>query len=471
MLNQKQTYKSDHFELLTSPLSSNVSFNGNTSTSSLTCDSSSLASTNSCNFYVSDHHRCCIIKTTTSKSINTQLDDLLDEALKWIKCKQTEINSIQFKPDIALNELELARLRSLTLDINKFHTNLDQIELLKMDHLETEDLNSKSDETFTSFNYLCKSLKLTQQDLESLIEFNKLIQDELRYINEMEDIELNRDWSQPTKLNSSDLIQHKLNVELTLNHKKSKISYIQNFAKRLIESKHPASEEISNYITTLASETQWLAQLMQILGVHVTHLQLFESLEKEYNCLNKYLEESEQKFKSFSNSPDQFNIFKHNFQMVSQVKQQIDELYSIVNKLPAFKMRKMNLSENYNTAEILIEYNVVGYKFKKGELCKIEDNSNFVKWKVISKESNRDAYVPSVCFVLNGPDLDLVELVDKIRFKFENLNSHINRFDAYLKKESIERMMRLHISQEEQQSLSINIIEEKQMFTKSGKFV
>lgn len=42
------------------------------------------------------------------------------------------------------------------------------------------------------------------------MEFNKLIQDELRYISEMEDIELNRDWSQPKKLNSSDLIQHKM---------------------------------------------------------------------------------------------------------------------------------------------------------------------------------------------------------------------------------------------------------------------
>jgi acetoacetate decarboxylase len=42
------------------------------------------------------------------------------------------------------------------------------------------------------------------------MEFNKLIQDELRYISEMEDIELNRDWSQPKKFKSSDLIQHKL---------------------------------------------------------------------------------------------------------------------------------------------------------------------------------------------------------------------------------------------------------------------
>lgn len=37
----------------------------------------------------------------------------------------------------------------------------------------------------------------------------KLVNDELRYMNEIEDIELNRDWSQPNKLNSNELIQYK----------------------------------------------------------------------------------------------------------------------------------------------------------------------------------------------------------------------------------------------------------------------
>lgn len=103
--------------------------------------------------------------------------------------------------------------------------------------------------------------------MDSLIEFNKLIQDELKYISEMEDIELTRDWSQPKKLKSSDLIQHKMvffaklmnkhkkkyrfylnynykNVEMTLNHKKPKLNAIINFAERLIEARHPASDDL-----------------------------------------------------------------------------------------------------------------------------------------------------------------------------------------------------------------------------------
>ena len=71
-------------------------------------------------------------------------------------------------------------------------------------------INRSYQELFASLNSLCASLKIKQSQLESLKEFNSAIQDELRYLSEMEDIELNRDWSQPKKLKSSELIQHKL---------------------------------------------------------------------------------------------------------------------------------------------------------------------------------------------------------------------------------------------------------------------
>jgi hypothetical protein len=69
--------------------------------------------------------------------------------------------------------------------------------------------------------------------------------DELRYMNEIEDIELNRDWSQPNKLNSGELLKYKKNVESTLERRKPKINYIVNFAERLIENKHPASKDLN----------------------------------------------------------------------------------------------------------------------------------------------------------------------------------------------------------------------------------
>ena len=59
------------------------------------------------------------------------------------------------------------------------------------------------------FVLLKKNLELVKYNFEDLYEFMKLVNDELRYLNELELVELNRDWSQPNKLNSSELFKYK----------------------------------------------------------------------------------------------------------------------------------------------------------------------------------------------------------------------------------------------------------------------
>jgi hypothetical protein len=307
----------------------------------------------------------------------TKINALVEQALKWIEMRHADINSIEYKTDIAVNELELAKIRHLTNEIKKYHTNLEQIELLKLQLIESAELNSKLDDLFSSFNGLCKSLSTSQQFLETLMEFNKLIQDELKYVNDMEDIEYNRDWTQPRRLKSSDLIQHKSNVELTLNHKSKKIMYIVSFVERMIESQHPASADLVVYLTTLKTEIGRLHQLMTILGEHVVKLQSLEAFCKEYDEVAVYLDVTNQKFQHFlsilsrsskSESGDgnmseqyaeivsQFDIFKHNFQNLSQTREHIDDLYAFVEKLPAYKMRKTSLKPPHDKCEILADF-------------------------------------------------------------------------------------------------------------------
>jgi hypothetical protein len=86
-------------------------------------------------------------------------------------------------------------------------------------------------------------------------------------------------------------------------------------------------------------------------------------------------------------------------------------------------------------------------KLSKGELCKIEDNSNQISWKVVSIESRRDALVPSVYFLLKGPDPDLVESIDNLKFKHDQLKEDMNKFNFLLKKDKISRMMADILSQ------------------------
>lgn len=67
------------------------------------------------------------------------------------------INSVQFKADIDMNEIEMSRLRQIAAETKKFHTNLEEIEILKMEHAESTELNHRVNEIFTAYNNLCVS--------------------------------------------------------------------------------------------------------------------------------------------------------------------------------------------------------------------------------------------------------------------------------------------------------------------------
>jgi hypothetical protein len=344
----------------TSPTSS---YSTASSTSSI-----SISNNKNASFSKSSSTNTLSSSTRQQQTIETQLFDLIQEAFKWIRYRQSQINLIQYKADINKSETELEKLRKLSSEIRKFQPEMEKIEILKMDHPETCELNTKLDELFSLFNSVCNSLSEAQHNMDVLIEFNKLIQEELKYLYEMEDVELNRDWSQPKKLKSSELIQHKHNVEMTLNHKKSKVSYIINFADRLIENNHPAAEELKASVGSLKNGTLWLQKLMDLLGIHIGHLQDYEKFVNQHNELNLFLNQTEDRLQDMianlshnfnDDSMNQFNLFKHNFQKISQCEKQIELLYEFSGRMPSFKMRRMTIKEPFDIVDIQSDYAIV----------------------------------------------------------------------------------------------------------------
>ena len=138
-------------------------------------------------------------------------------------------------------------------------------------------------------------------------------------------------------------------------------------------------------------------------------------------------------------------MFKHNFQVLSQARQQIDELSARVAELPAYKMRRSSppLKAPHDLSPILADYADVsrGARFRKGELCRIEESSSAIKWRAVSVESKRDALVPSVLFILRGPEPELVELVDRLRLKHDRIREDVNKLDFLIKKDKISQIM------------------------------
>lgn len=195
---------------------------------------------------------------------------------------------------------------------------------------------------------------------------------------------------------------------------------------------------------------------MSILGVHMTYLKVYNKFTKEHNRLDAELTQTGEKFNLLKNSTaynlstwndtlredftNQFVQFKRAFQS-SKYPEQLNEITALIDKMPSYKLRRSQLKAPFNTAKILTKYSQVEFTIAKDEACRIEDNSDLLKWKVMSLEKNRQAEVPSVCFVIKGPDADLVDLIEKLRFKYNQMDIDIEKFDANLKREKVSKIM------------------------------
>ena len=81
--------------------------------------------------------------------------------------------------------------------------------------------------------------------MSQLKDFIKQINDEIYYLDQKEEIELSRDWSQPNKLDSSMLKQYKKNLDYELERRlKININPLKVLGQALIDEKHPASNHI-----------------------------------------------------------------------------------------------------------------------------------------------------------------------------------------------------------------------------------
>lgn len=114
-----------------------------------------------------------------------------------------------------------------------------------MRHVETAELTGLVNQLNFEYRSLCMSAKSVKNNLESLGEYIRLVHDELHYINQMEDVELNRDWSMPAKLNYSELSKHRKQVEASLANRQMNYARIIAMAESLVAAKHPAVEDIN----------------------------------------------------------------------------------------------------------------------------------------------------------------------------------------------------------------------------------
>ena len=106
---------------------------------------------------------------------------------------------------------------------------------------------------------------------------------------------------------------------------------------------------------------------------------------------------------------EKIELLKKEFLLISN---QIENLVIKCNQLTPFKLRRQKLKYPYNKCKCLIPYKRSQISLDEDEECTIEDNTQRIKWKVVTK-SGQTSLVPSVCFVLPPVDEDSLDLVNQ----------------------------------------------------------
>ncbi len=172
------------------------------------------------------------------------------------------------------------------------------------------------------------------------------------------------------------------------------------------------------------------------MGVHVGYLKKYKTFMNDVGELEGDLNEVSDRFKELSSSTayslstwneslrdeftGQFGQFRASLQAEFGFDKKFEMLYKcVVDEVANYSMRRNKLIKApYDRARILTKYSQVEFTFNRDELCCIEDISGLIKWRVMSVEKKRTADVPSVCFVLDGPDSELVDIIDKLVWGF-----------------------------------------------------
>ena len=332
----------------------------------------------------------------------------LDDALKWIEKIDKEISNFDFNNDIydKINQ----RIEEIKNEVKIFYEKLDTINLL--DFSNYPDLKQKIDKTFSKFNYLCRNLKKSFEYLEMFALFLQSFKDEMKELNNIENIELNRDWSVPNKQNIVELQKYKTHLLLNVNLRKINIKQVIFIANKLISLNHPAREMIDNKIKTLKHEFEWIENLLKLFEIHLKNLETYSKFNLKYIELWSELETF--KDKSF------------NFNNIEKMNGQINQLNNMLIQLPSFKTRRLKITDVLPHAILLVDYKTLLTSFSMGENFKVLNNSNYLKWNIFSISQKCEDIIPSVCFIISGPDKELKKIVENCEKKLKKITNGIN---------------------------------------------
>ncbi|XP_068893478.1 microtubule-actin cross-linking factor 1 isoform X26 [Tenebrio molitor] len=351
----------------------------------------------------------------------------LQEYIEWCKNKLKQLKKGDYGNDLQSVQTERNYHQHEHKQIDQFHSKVESCVKARQ-YFNGEELtlyNQHLGQLQKIYADLLSFSTNRMTDLDTLYDFIQSATTELQWLNEKEEVEVTRDWSD-VKLNTSSVEKYYEHLMSKLEKREEQFSAVQERGEFLTQQQnHPATKAIEAHIAAMQAQMAWILQLTQCLETHLQNTRNYQQFFKDVQTAEEWLKEKDDVMNTeFSQGDFSLDVGERLLQGMQLLKDELNSFGDQVQALIArsqeifpLKQRRQPVTRPL-TVIAISNYKQNNFVIEKNKECTLTDNSGRIKWRV-HNEKGVEAQVPGVCFVIPPPDKDAIDGAERLRRQYD----------------------------------------------------
>ncbi|XP_049817745.1 dystonin isoform X11 [Aethina tumida] len=350
----------------------------------------------------------------------------LQEHIEWCKNKLKQLKKADYGTDLPSVQTERDIHQREHRTIDQFHSKVDAAAKARQ-YFNGEELNLYNQHLGQLQKIYAELLTFSTNrmtDLETLLDFIQSATNELQWLNEKEEIEVTRDWSD-TKMNVNAIEKYFEHLMNDLEKREIQVTAVLERGEALILQNHPATKAIEEHVAAINAQWAWLLQLTHCLETHLQNTRVYQQFYRDVQTAEEWLKEKDDIMNNdFSQGDFTLDVGEKLLQGMQALRDELnsfgDQVQTLSNRaqeVVPLKQRRQPVTRPLNVTAIC-NYKQNNFVIEKNRECSLTDNSGRIKWRV-HNEKGVEAQVPGVCFVIPPPDKEALDAVDRLRRQYD----------------------------------------------------
>ncbi|XP_066262854.1 plectin isoform X36 [Euwallacea similis] len=350
----------------------------------------------------------------------------LQEHIEWCKNKLKQLKTADFGTDLPSIQQERDIHQREHKTIEQFHSKVEQTVKARQ-YFSGEELTLYNQHLGQLQKVYAELLSFSTgraNDLESLYDFIQSATRELQWLNEKEEIEVTRDWSD-AKLDVEAVEKYYEHLMSDLEKRELQFNSVLERGEALVLQNHPATKAIEAHLAAMNAQWAWLLQLTHCLETHLQNTKVYQQFFKDVSTAEEWLREKDEVMNNeFSQGEFSLDVGERLLQGMQALKEELnafgDQVQALIGRaqhVVPLKQRRQPITRPL-TVTAICNYKKNDFVIERKKECTLTDNSGRTKWRVFNTKGV-ECQVPGVCFVLPPPDKDALDAVDRLQRQYD----------------------------------------------------